>query len=77
MKAVVAYISFFENELKQVVVDVVGQDWKEAYRQALPSLFGKTDEDFDSWILSLPEDLEEARNEMGDGEMDISVVFIG
>ena len=78
MKAVVAEISFFDNNMTQTVVEVSTDSWKEAY---LTVLKGKLEnescgDDFEAWVADMPENLEEARDELLNGEMDISVVFI-
>lgn len=81
MKAVVAYFSFFENELKQTLVEDLPEDanWKDAYLKAMPKLRNEavnSDEDYRQWVEGLDEDLSIAGEELCNGEETISVVFI-
>lgn len=78
MKAIVAYISFLENELKQVLVDVTEASWKEAYLKAYPSLEGEVlDTSHEIWINSLSDNIEVAKDDLMDSEMGIVVTFMG
>ena len=74
--AVVAEINFFDNVILQAPVVVADSaTWKDAYIAYLSSK-ETSDADYTTWIKGLPEDLEEARVELGNGEMDICVTFI-
>lgn len=78
--AAVAAISYFDNEIKQKIIEVKDNaTWKDAFSAALKvGLLGdyhERDEAQEDWILGLPDELEEARAELGDGEMDLCVTF--
>lgn len=82
--AAVAAISLFNNSIKQKIVEI-SEDatWKDAFTEAMSK--GLTEEigvdetgdgkRFSAWIKNMPENLAEARVELGDGEMDICVTF--
>lgn len=74
-KAVVAYISFFDNEIKQEVVEV-GDDatWKDAYIAS--SFVDSSNKNNVEWVKSLPDNEEEARRELMNGELDVVVTFV-
>ncbi len=79
-KAAVASICFFDNEIKQLIVEVDDNaTWKDAYVQAIREGLGggdaMPDEDLVEWVMNMPDDLEKARSEFGNGEMDICVTF--
>ena len=78
--AAVAKISFFDNDMKQLIVEVEdGATWKSAYFEALRlGLLGGdkqiTDEETD-WLESLSDDMGKARYELSGADMDICVTF--
>lgn len=77
MKAAVAFISFFDNDMKQEIVDVEDNaTWKDAYAKFLVKTKQKVDLDMRNWIMDMPDDLNEAREHLIDGEMDVVVTFI-
>jgi hypothetical protein len=71
MKAVVAYISFFDNMIIQEIVEVETKDFKEAL--AKHSAFSKCEEVDLSW---LPDDYDQARQEAMNGELDFCITWI-
>jgi len=77
--AAVSTISFFDNIILQKIVPIKDKEtWKDAYIKAMDEglMYGSSpDTDRDEWILSLPDDLEEARKEMSNGEMDLCITF--
>jgi hypothetical protein len=77
--AAVAYISFFENHLYQKVFEVNSDcTWKDAMEIAIKNGIIPDMEwggDFKKWLLGMPDDLEETRIEMTNGEMDLTVTF--
>ena len=75
MIAVVAEINYLDGVLTQKQVEVAdGSTWKDAYLKFLSEKH--PDKDFWEWVKELPDDIAEAKQELIDGEMDISVVFI-
>lgn len=77
--AAIASISFFENDITQMIIQVEDDaTWKDVFAKACEDgLYGDDpDRNQKEWIMGLPDSLDEARGELGDGEMDISVVFL-
>ena len=75
-KAAVAVISFFDNEIKQTIVECEEKSWKSAYEAAINELFEGVDDDHMEWAMSLPYEMADARVEMGNGEMDFCVTWV-
>lgn len=75
--AAVAVISFFDNEIHQRIVRVKNEDgWKEAFKLAIAQdILGNPPADFNELIDSMPDELEDARTEFADGNMDLVVTF--
>lgn len=74
--AAVAIISFFENTIKQVVVQVHDNDgWKEAFAEAMRHGLYDGDPDQEAWIMGLPDSIDDARIELCNGGMDLCVTF--
>lgn len=74
--AAITEISFFENNMIQKIFVVPKEfSWKDVYLQYLQ---GKEDykDDYISWIVDMPDDLEEAREELCNGEVDVVVTFM-
>ena len=71
MKAVVAYISFFENRIIQEIVEVESKDFKEALSKH--SVFMKGIASDLSW---LPDDYKEARSEAVEAEFDFCITWL-
>lgn len=79
MKAVVAYMNFFDNDLKQMVVEVDKKDWKEAYVLAITE--GVTGSKVDKEeavknVSRLSNNIEDAKRDSFDGEELFEVTFI-
>jgi hypothetical protein len=76
--AAVATISFLDNELKQMMLEMDDEaTWKHAYVEALESgLDGDFDKDHSDWVHSLDDDLSVARQEFSNCEMDVLVTFV-
>ncbi len=75
-KAAVAVISFFDNEIKQTIVECEEKSWKSAYGVAINELFEGVDNDQMEWVMSLPDEMADARVEMFSGEMDFCVTWV-
>jgi len=78
-KACVAYINFFENIIKQAIVDTNSDDWKEALTTAVVNgVMGRdiNSDDITEWVKTLPDNMEDARCEFADADMDFVVTFI-
>lgn len=77
--ASVASVSFSENAIEQKIVLVDDDaDWKMAFSKAVDSgLYGsEADQNLIEWVMSLPDTLDDARTEIVNGDMDISVEFL-
>jgi len=86
-KAAVAYINFFDNQLKQVIVEVEDDaTWKEAYIQAMRDGLLDDGGDYDEanrnpddanieWVMAF-ETFDDMREEMLDSEQDLIVTFV-
>lgn len=75
-KAVVSYINFFDNELVTKIVEVPEKNWKLA---CIESGVGgsNTDERYIDWLLNIvSDDMEEAKFNFYDGEMQMTVTWI-
>ena len=73
--ASIAEISFFDNVILQKIIEVDDNaTWKDAYIAYLKDK-EETDSDYSQWVLTMPDDLEQARIELGNGEMDVCVTF--
>jgi hypothetical protein len=77
--AAVATISFLDNELKQMMLEMDDEaTWKDTYIEALES--GLNDDgknkDHCDWVMSLDDDLSVARQELINAEMDVMVTFV-
>jgi len=68
-KFAVGYISFFENVL--IVEIVEADDFKAAI--LLHSHLRSSDDDFRKWYDQMPDDLEEIKSQMSEGEVGIDV----
>ena len=78
-KACVGYISFFENDMKQMIVDVDSDNWKDALIAAIINgIAGDAGDigDMIEWIKTLSGDMDEARSEFTNADMDFSVIFV-
>lgn len=82
--AAFTYVNFFDNEMKQKIVEVENDaTWKDVFVKCFDVIVDKKependhdDDGFLKWVLeSLSDDLNEARVEMVDGEIDIIVTF--
>lgn len=80
--AAVTEINFFDNHMIQQIVQVSDDaTWKDAYVEFLKTK-NKDDEVFMEddvymeWMLGLSDDLEEARDDLYNSEMDVVVTFI-
>lgn len=73
--AAVAEISFFENIILQSIVEVEDDaTWKDVYLKYYERKESK-DQNVIDWVMGMPDDLDEARSQLADGEMDICVTF--
>lgn len=80
--AAVTEINFFDNHMIQQIVQVSDDaTWKDAYVEFL-KIKNKDEEAFMeddvymTWMLDLSDDLEEARDDLYNSEMDVVVTFI-
>ncbi len=73
-KAVVSYYNLFEHLFSELV-EVENKCWKEAFLSA--TFHGEyNDYEYDEWIHSLPDDINEANYHMQGSDEQMNVVWI-
>ena len=81
-KAVVSYISFGENNLISICVEVEDEaTWKDAamvgHANGLGGKFNaETLDSTREWYDSMSDDMEEAKEEMFSGDLQLNVIFV-
>lgn len=75
--AAVAVISFFDNEIRQGVIEVDGDaDWKETLVSAFKEgVLGEDYREQADWVQSLPDEEKEAKEEFFNGDMAFAITF--
>lgn len=80
MIAVIAYINFFDRNLRQVVVDVGPEDtWKDSLKTAIDMGVHGPDgheDEHKTTIDALPMNFEEAQNRMMEGDYQVTFTLL-
>lgn len=77
--AAIAYVSFFENEVKQRILEVEDNaTWKDVLILCADLIIPEgvdSDPGCCEWLLNLDDDLDKAREDLSDADMDLAISF--